>query len=79
MTTDQSCAIVLPAYNMILPISSTVARLVFCFRLLLLVALVTSLALVSVLVIAYIHTDQELTATLLAIVLFEADVAPDSV
>ena len=60
------------------PISSNVARLVFCFRLLLLVALVTILALVSVLVIAYIHTDQELTATLLAIVLFEADIAPDS-
>ena len=41
-------------------------------------ALVTILALVSVLVIAYIHTDQEWTATLLAIVLFEADIAPDS-
>ena len=64
---------------MIVPISSTVTRLVFCFRLLLLVALVTILALVSVLVIAYIHTHQELTAALIAIVLFEADIAPDSV
>ena len=63
---------------MIVPTSSSVARLVFCFRLLPLVALVTILALVSVLVIAYIHTDQEWTATLLAIVLFEADIAPDS-
>ena len=41
-------------------------------------AFVTVLALVSVLVIAYIHTDQEWTATLLAIVLFEADIALDS-
>ena len=63
---------------MIVPTSSSVARIVFCFRLLLLVALVTILALVSVLVIAYIHTDQELTATLLAIVLFEAVFALDS-
>ena len=41
-------------------------------------ALVIILVLVSVLVIAHIHTDQEWTGTLLAIVLFKADVALDS-
>ena len=51
---------------------------VFCFRLLPLVTLVTIVALVSVLGIAYIHADQELTSTLFAVVLFEADVATDS-
>ena len=48
---------------------------VFCFWLLPLVAHVTIFALVSVLGIAYIHADQELTSTLFAVVLFKADVA----
>ena len=39
---------------------------------------VTIFALVSVLGIAYIHADQELTSTLFAVVLFKADVATDS-
>ncbi len=51
---------------------------VFCIWLLHLVAHVTVFALVSVLGIAYIHADQELTSTLFAVVLFEADVATDS-
>ena len=51
---------------------------VFCFWLLPLVTHVTIFALVSVLGIAYIHADQELTSTLFAVVLFEADVATDS-
>ena len=63
---------------MFVPTSSSVARLVFCFWLLPLVALVTTLALVSVLVIAYIHTDQEWAATTHAVVFLKADIAPDS-
>ena len=51
---------------------------VFCFCLLPLLSLVATLALVSVLVIAYIHTDQEWTATILAVVFLKADIAPDS-
>ena len=41
-------------------------------------ALVIILVFVSVLVVAHIHTDKEWTGTLLAIVLFKADVALDS-
>ena len=63
---------------MSVPTSSSMAKLFSVFCLLPLVSLATILALVSVLVIAYIHTDQEWTATLLAIVLFKADIAPDS-
>ena len=48
------------------------------FCLLPLVSLVAILALVPTLVIAYIHTDQEWTATTHAIVFLKADIAPDS-